>query len=145
LKRETERRLTAWVPPTAYVLLIFGVSSIPQLRPVIGEFRLSDKVSHLIEYAGFGALVLWAFLGTLPRERRRWALPLTVALGAVVGILDELYQITVPGRLFEGLDWVADVLGSLVGALVASLVHRGLERRRAAAGDCGTRTEDGGA
>ncbi|MBD3367802.1 MAG: hypothetical protein GF405_06470 [Candidatus Eisenbacteria bacterium] len=130
MRRETERRLTAWVPAAAYVLLIFGVSSIPQLRPVLGRFRLSDKVSHLAEYSGLGALVLWAFMKTLPERRRRWAIAYTVALGATVGILDELYQTTVPGRLFEGLDWVADVVGTLLGAIVAAVVYRSMRARR---------------
>lgn len=130
MNTETERRLTAWVPAAAYVLLIFGVSSIPQLRPVIGEFKLSDKVSHFAEYSGLGALVLWAFMKTLPDRRRRWAILYTVGLGALIGILDELYQVTVPGRLFEGLDWVADVTGALFGALVAALVYHGMMKRR---------------
>jgi len=131
VNRETERRLTAWVPAAAYVLLIFGVSSIPQLRPALGQFKLSDKVSHMAEYSGLGALVLWAFLSTLPERHCRWAIAFTVSVGAGIGILDELYQTTVPGRLFEGLDWVADVAGTLLGALVATVVYYQVRRRRA--------------
>jgi VanZ family protein len=129
VNKETERRLTAWVPAAAYVLLIFGVSSIPQLRPVIGQFKLSDKVAHLAEYSGLGALVLWAFRSTLSERRARWAVLYTVLFGAGVGILDELYQLTVPGRLFEGLDWVADVTGTLVGAVAATIIYYQVQRR----------------
>mgnify|MGYP001032619907 CR=1 FL=1 len=130
MKRETERRLTAWVPAVAYILLIFGVSSIPQLRPPLADFKLSDKVAHMAEYAGLGALVLWAFRRTLSDRSARWALFLTVVLGSTVGVLDELYQVTVPGRLSEGLDLVADVVGTFVGALVALFVYRTVRRRK---------------
>ncbi len=56
-----------------------------------------------------------------------------VLIGAVVGALDETYQLTVPGRDRDVLDWVADVTGMLIGAGMASGLKTWLIRRRAAA------------
>ena len=43
-----------------------------------------------------------------------------VALGAGIAGLDELFQGTVPGRLTDVTDWMADVTGLLVGTTIVA-------------------------
>lgn len=134
MKRRTELTLRTWILVGAYLALIFGVSSIPQdplSRPC---FRVSDKLAHLAEYAGFGLLLTVAARSTFRRVRRWVLLVVVVLIGAAVGALDETYQMTVPGRERELLDWVADVTGVLVGSCLAMALSSWMARRAAAAG-----------
>ena len=41
-----------------------------------------------------------------------------VALGAGIAGLDELFQGTVPGRMTDVTDWIADVIGLLAGTAI---------------------------
>lgn len=96
----------------AYLALIFFVSSRPYLRPLGPEFQMKDKLAHAVEYGLLG----W-FMSRALRPARR--LPLVVevlwfvAVGAGIAALDELFQGTVPGRVTDPGDWLADVTGLL--------------------------------
>jgi len=41
---------------------------------------------------------------------------------AVYGILDEIHQIFIPGRYFEWLDFLSDLIGGLIGILAAQWI-----------------------
>ena len=140
MERRTELRLRAWILAGAYLVLIFGLSSIPQGSLTRQVFKVSDKLAHIAEYAGFGLLLTVAFRRTL-RGARRWVLTTIVVLvGAVVGAVDEMYQLTVPGRDRDLLDWAADVVGVLLGNGLSmafrswSVARQGLNIRRSERG-----------
>lgn len=132
MKRSTELKIRAWILTAGYLALIFGVSSIPQGPLSAVCFKLSDKLAHMSEYAGFGLLLTFAFRNTLDRAHRRWLGVIVVATGAVVGALDETYQLSVPGRERELLDWVADVVGVSLGLWVSLFLKRWSLRRQEA-------------
>ncbi len=134
MKRSTELTLRTWILVVAYLALIFGVSSIPQDPLSHTCFKVSDKMAHLAEYAGFGLLLSVASRSTFRRVRRWVLLVVVVLIGAAVGALDETYQMTVPGRERELLDWVADVAGVLFGSCLAMALSSWMARRAAAAG-----------
>jgi len=100
-------------------------SGLPQPPgPLLGW----DKFQHLTAYAILGFSVglwitpaLWA--------RRPLAILLTVAaIGSLYGAIDEIHQYFVPGRDSCFWDWVANTLGSFLGALATMLVMRRLKR-----------------
>jgi VanZ family protein len=130
----TERRARAWILVAGYAALIFGISSIPAANLSRTVFKVSDKLAHLTEYAGFGLLLTMALRSTLDRVPRWALLVVAVLVGAGVGALDETYQATVPGRARELLDWVADVTGSFAGAGLALGLRAWVARRRSTAG-----------
>lgn len=102
-----------WLPVGAYLVLIFGLSSIPHLDPpeVVNN---SDKIAHFSEYAILGLLLFRALsAGGRSRTRAGW---MTVLIGALVAALDELYQGTV-GRDRSAGDWAADTAGLTVAVL----------------------------
>jgi VanZ family protein len=110
--------LTDLLPILGVLLLSFIASSIPGQRlPPLGQWNL-DKVVHGFEFALIGA--------TLMRPLGRAALGLSpglqvlcaTCLGAAWGALDELHQLFTPNRSSDVRDWVADVTGALVGALL---------------------------
>ena len=134
MKRSTELTLRTWILVVAYLALIFGVSSIPQSPLSHACIRVSDKLAHLAEYAGFGLLLTLASRSTLRRVQRWLLMVIVVLVGAAVGALDETYQMTVPGRASELLDWVADVMGVLIGTCLAMALGSWMTLRAAAAG-----------
>jgi VanZ family protein len=121
LSRETEKAIEAWIPAIVYTMFIFGVSSIRGLTLPFGTFKLFDKVAHLTEFAGLGLFLTIAFRGSLSKKRRRHTMLLVIAIGLSIGVSDELYQSTVPGRMVDFFDWVADAAGILVGSVVARI------------------------
>jgi VanZ family protein len=129
LKRSTELTLRPWILVVGYLALIFGISSIPQSQLSHAIFRVSDKLAHLAEYSGFGLLLTLAARGSLRRTRRWLLMVIVVLVGATIGALDETYQMTVPGRERELLDWVADVMGVLIGTCIAMALGSWMMRR----------------
>jgi VanZ family protein len=102
-----------WLPVGAYLVLIFGLSSIPHLAPP-GDIANSDKIAHFSEYAILGLLLFRALsAGGRSRTRAGW---MAVLIGSVIAVLDELYQGTV-GRDRSAGDWAADTAGLAVAVL----------------------------
>lgn len=116
--------LRRWGPALLWTALLFAVSSRPSL-PV--ELRSgTDKLAHFAAYAVLGALLAYG------QARSRLAVLWAVALGVLVGALDELYQSTVPGRSAEVADWIADTLGVLFGVGAFHAARRARARADAA-------------
>lgn len=78
-----------------------------------------DKLAHAIEYGGLGFFLTVGYVGTLRGELRRRLAVFVVLTGVMIGVFDELYQSTVPGRSLEFLDWVADSIGVFLGCRLA--------------------------
>ncbi len=104
-----------WAPVAVYMALIFAGSSMSS-PPRIGP-DVSDKLLHLVVYAGLGVVLVRAL-------SRGWKRPVTARLAvqaAVVATLygasDEIHQAFVPGREVEALDVVADAAGATLPAL----------------------------
>lgn len=101
-----------------YVGLIFFVSSRPYLHAPGPEFQMKDKLAHAVEYGLLG----W-FMSRAARPATRVPAAVEVlwfvALGAGIAGLDELFQGTVPGRMKDITDWMADVTGLLAGTAIA--------------------------
>jgi VanZ family protein len=111
--------LLRWGPVFVYATAIFVVSSIPGADMPAGAIWKIDKIVHFAVFVGLGALVYRA----LPRY---W---LAVAIASAYGALDELHQKLTPGRSPEIKDFIADVCGALLGALLALFVLRWWNRR----------------
>ena len=112
----TARTLRAWIPAAAYMALILGMSSIPRLAPP-GRIPHLDKLVHLGEYGVLGLLLARGFAGA-PGITGRRLIAITVLVGSAFAALDEIYQGTVPGRNKDAVDWAADTLGLLLGAVL---------------------------
>ncbi|HEU4764672.1 MAG TPA: VanZ family protein [Candidatus Eisenbacteria bacterium] len=112
-----------WLPVIAYVAMIFSLSSIHG-SSVPNFFPGVDKLEHLLEYSLFGLLAGRAIRFTLgPTHRRLRAAFGTMALGALVAALDEVYQLRVPGRSSDVRDWITDVAAVAISVLVTQLIH----------------------
>jgi VanZ family protein len=92
------------------IFLVSAQNSLPPL-PTAGF----DKLLHMAEYAVLGALIARALQGY--GQGVAAAIVSTAVLGALLGASDELHQSTVPGRVADPLDLLADLIGSTLGAL----------------------------
>jgi VanZ family protein len=114
------RRHLAWLlPALAYAGLIFWLSHQPNPVPWMPRAWWTwDKLLHAVEYAGLAALLVLGLthLGTMGLRR---AALLAILLAAAYGATDELHQAFIPNRSADVLDWVADVVGAVVGGILA--------------------------
>lgn len=118
-----------WLPVLVYVVLIFGASSISNLRPpqvVAG----SDKLAHIAEYGILGFLLMRAFLGSGFVSTTGKGVLLGIVVGLMVGLADEIYQIGVPGRLSDPADFAADALGLILSGVLILVLEQIMVRRR---------------
>jgi len=106
--------------------VLWVLSSRPLDLPDLGPSGM-DKLAHFIAYSVLAlAMGLWG-------SWRSWqkAPVVTACLvifgAALYGAVDEIHQSFVPGRDSSFYDWIADLLGALVGAF---LFARGVKKIR---------------
>ena len=104
-------RLKPFIPAILWAVIIFFVSSIPDLSTPSLGFKITDKMAHFGEFFFLGLLVTHAF-------SRRKLSPVKVfwisaCVSGLYGVMDEFPQLFVPGRQTDGFDMLADVLGAV--------------------------------
>jgi VanZ family protein len=115
---------STWWPVVGWLLVIVGLSSIPDLGTREQKIPWSDKIAHVCEYGVLG--VLWARAVSAKRGGSRRMIVVAALLGLVIGSLDEWYQTRTPGRTSGPADVVADVIGAALGsaAWISGAVQR---------------------
>lgn len=90
------------------LLFIGGQSNVPTVETPLPV----DKVAHFVMYGVLGLLATlgWLFAGRKPDLR------IVLLLAALVGVIDEVHQRSVPHRTSDPIDWMADVAGIAVAA-----------------------------
>lgn len=98
--------------------IIFHLSSEPDPLPQVTA-HVWDKILHTSEYAGLAVLLCRALLG----EGFNWTMAIlaAAAFASFYGGTDEFHQLFTPGRDSNVLDWVADTIGSGIGATAYAL------------------------
>ncbi|MEI6334455.1 MAG: VanZ family protein [Methylococcaceae bacterium] len=97
-------------------------SSGPPL-PLLGEAPHLDKVAHFIAFSGLGLLACALAFKLNPTP----TIPLLSApllMVTLFGIIDEAFQMLVPGRQADLLDLLADICGALFAVFSANLIAR---------------------
>ncbi len=110
------RKTALWMAVVVYLAAIFYLSSQPNPLPALTS-RVSDKLLHLVEYAGLGLLLARALLAVGMAPSRAFATALLLA--SLYGASDEIHQAHVPNRSCDVRDWAADTLGAALGAVAA--------------------------
>ena len=107
------RAVRAWWPALAWMLLIYGASSVERPPPLPGG--LSDGAAHAGIYAVLSMLVLRGFVLS---GRGRLTVAAAAAAAAVTigyGLTDEWHQSFVQGRTADARDLAADAVGAVAG------------------------------
>lgn len=117
-------RIKFYLPAIVWAVLILAISSIPDLSTPSLGFSMADKIVHIAEYFILGYLTARA-ISSFNKEPLKifW---MSSVITSAYGILDEFHQLLIPGRTAEGLDMIADILGSI---LAAALFARKLRRQ----------------
>ena len=112
---------------TGWAAIIFFLSSQPG-TDIPPPFPHMDKVLHALAFGVLGFLVLG---GIKPGERdhSHAQLVIAIAIAGAYGVLDEIHQHYVPGRMPDVLDVLADLVGAVLGVWLLHAVlrrhHRG--------------------
>ncbi|MDP3091971.1 MAG: VanZ family protein [Nitrospira sp.] len=120
------RFVVYWGPVVGYAGLIFYLSAqshpddnLPSLFVAV-----NDKVRHALEYAGLGGLCYRAFRWGATGAVAARALLFSILTASLYGATDEVHQLFVPLRESSWQDWLADVTGSVLGAVWCSRISR---------------------
>jgi hypothetical protein len=95
-------------------------SSQPPLA-LLGQVQGLDKVAHFLAFSGLGLLVCALSFKLSPKLTiPLFSMPLLIV--TLSGIIEESYQIYIPGRAASLLDLLADVCGAVCAVLLANRV-----------------------
>ncbi len=111
----TKTLIFYWAPVFIYCLLIFFQSSNPSPKN-IPTFPYSDKMIHFIMY-GVLAVLFYRAINTHSISSRIILIS-SIMFAGVYGASDEIHQSFVPFREAEFLDFVADIIGGIVGGVM---------------------------
>lgn len=112
------KTLFIYIPLTVHWITIFILTSIP--GDSLPEFALDDKLKHFIAY-----FVLSFFLTITLRVQERYKnlrnhyIKFAVLITMIYSTFDEIHQAFIPGRSAEVLDWIANLLGLILGIYAA--------------------------
>lgn len=115
------KRALPFLPAAAYYGLIFFLSSKPLTVDI--EFPLIDKAIHMAEFGILGFLLLFGFSRSL-KYPPHIKFILALVTGILLGILDEVHQYFIPTRESDVLDFLADVVGIVLGAILFWQISR---------------------
>lgn len=103
----------------SYMALIFYLSSQSNIKVPMKHFRFKDKVLHCIEYGVLAGLLFSALYKFQGRKRLLFA----IVLSSLYGLGDEIHQYYVPGRTADPYDFLADCVGSVLGASAMAFIY----------------------
>jgi VanZ family protein len=93
-------------------------SSQPPL-PLLGELEGLDKLAHFLAFNVLGLLVFALSFKLNPKlSIPFFSMPFLIV--TLSGVIEESYQMFVPGRAASILDFLADVLGAMCAILIAN-------------------------
>jgi VanZ family protein len=123
------------IPALLFIAVIWILSSqsaLPVPKGILGF----DKFQHLLAYLVLAVSIALWFSPEQRRNRRLRSFFLIALISSLYGAIDEIHQSYTPGRDCNIWDWIADALGSVLGAAAALLADRlFLSRRRKAGAD----------
>lgn len=104
-------KIKYWAPVFLYAGLIFYVSSIPGSEvPSIG---IDLSPMHIPEFYILSYLLFRALKSDIVNKSLTSAF-LAIIISTMYGILDEIHQLFVPGRIFSVYDIFLNLMGSVI-------------------------------
>lgn len=107
----------AWGPAAIWAAVLFLLSEIRGVPMWVG-FSSNDKLVHGVLYSVMGLLLGWGWHASGRRHNHL----IVLLFGLIYAAVDEFHQIFVPYRIPSFADWVADLVGLVVGYSLAVIV-----------------------
>lgn len=121
--------LNIWGPPAGMALIIFIGSAIPG-KEIPRYPEIFNNIIHFIEFAALGFFLARAFDNFNISSRMFDTIAWTTVICTGYGLMVELYQFTVPNRVFDTTDVAMDAAGAMVGSFIYVLAYaRGKQDR----------------
>jgi len=118
---ERHKVLLVYLPLIFYWIILFTLTTLPaQSVPSVG---VSDKLEHLLAYFVLSILLYLTLL--FQRKSvllKNYAMLFTILIVFAYGIIDELHQLMIPGRSCELLDFLADMIGGIIGIIIVKIL-----------------------
>ncbi|MBI4161923.1 MAG: VanZ family protein [Acidobacteria bacterium] len=114
------RHLGLWLPPFLYIGLIFFFST--RTLPLAAHLG-PDYLLHAAEYFLLGTFMVRAWNGGLRDTAGAWPIAGSWLLCVACGVLDEITQRSVPGRVASPMDVLADGAGALAGIFLVRVAQ----------------------
>ena len=114
-----------YVPTLLWSLVILGLSAKAgiNLPESIFDFIGLDKLGHFTVYGILSASILWG-MGKNGEEWSKKNVVMAILLSSIFGIVMELMQYYFfPGRYFEYLDIIANIIGAICGFALFKYVY----------------------
>ena len=117
---ERYRVVLIYLPLIFYWIVLFTLTTLPTSSlPSVG---LSDKLEHILAYFGLSFLLyLTLFFQKKSFFFKKNAALITLSIIILYGILDEVHQLLIPGRSCELYDFLADLLGGIIGIALVKI------------------------
>lgn len=116
------------IPALLITVASIYLSSLPHI-PVLSGMQLSDKLIHLVCFAGLaGSWTFWFPVNSWTKHSVRNILICIIGV-ALYGILDEWRQSFTPYREVSAYDWLADVGGAILGSVSGCFLMRLLAKK----------------
>ena len=113
--------MLVYLPLIFYWIILFTLTTLPtESIPSVG---VSDKVEHLLAYFVLSILLYLTLL--FQRKSvllKNYAMLFTILIVFAYGIIDELHQLMIPGRSCELLDFLADMIGGIIGIIIVKIL-----------------------
>lgn len=111
--------------PLGMVVTLWWLSSAsPGQEPASPWGSWLHNAAHVVAYAMLSAAIFCSAAKPQVLMLARWRC-LSILLAAAYGLVDELHQSQVPGRVCSVLDWCSDLLGSVLGVILVVHVWEG--------------------
>jgi len=107
-------------PVVLWVLVIFLLSSISKIPDLNKGGFPTDKLIHIIEYFFLGLLLARAFFYQSNTKLKEKYIIYSLILSFGIGVIDEFFQMFIPGRDANPLDFLADITGALTALIIFS-------------------------
>lgn len=109
-----------YLPLGLYWLLIFTLTSLPSNK--LPSVHINDKIAHLLAYFGLSVLMGLSFYFQKKYSKvKNFYYLISIIIVAIYAALDEIHQMYIPGRYCDINDWLADMVGAIMGSICVFL------------------------
>ncbi len=116
-----------YLPLLFWTGLIVHLSTGPGIQVPFdwGDVFGTDKIGHLVFYGVHTGLLIWTFNNfQWTSAQSKWIIS-AFCISTLLGIAMEIIQYSFyPNRYFEILDIIANIIGSLIGAIIFKQLRR---------------------
>ncbi len=124
------KKLILIAPLIVYSIAIFTLSNFPQPEFIDLGFKFWDKLLHLKAFFIYGIFTLTAVIAIKQGIDDKNLMLVTLLIGILFGLSDEIHQYFVPGRDADIWDLAADTAGVALSLTAKNIVRAYISRIR---------------